>query len=82
MGMDVDPTGNGSPYILDGSRISNTSCMVVDEVTLELRDLFIRQYDFGELTNTGVYAIHGLTSLDLTLHHGAAGKDPFECLRM
>ena len=76
----VDAAQHGSTHVLDRRGCTDPGRMVVDEVTLEVLDLFVCEHDFGELSDPGVHSVHDLVGCDLLLEHAAAPADAIDGL--
>ena len=56
--------------------ITDTGGMVVDQVSLELFDLLVRQNDFGKLPDSGVCPVHDFPGLELFLQQRPLWPQP------
>ena len=61
--------------VFDWRGVADPGGMVIDQVFLEVFDLFIVEHHFREFSDTGVDAIHDLMRGNLLLEHGTAGLD-------
>jgi len=70
--MHVDSTEHAGAHVFDGTRVSDPSRVVVDEVLLKLLHLVIREHHLSQLTNASVHAIHDFVRINLALQHRSA----------
>ncbi len=68
--------------IFFGTRFSATCGVGVEQVSLELFDLFWSQHDFGKFANSRVDAVHDFAGTDLALEKVPAFVDPYHRSRM
>ena len=82
MSMHVDAAGNRSPDMFNWRRLTDTCCVVVNEVALELLHLLVIENNLGKFSDTGVRSIHDFALGQFLFQHHPAHFDTFQCRRI